>query len=74
MESRLQMKANEEESSFFVMVNGQIESGDIVGKDNLYAKYAFSYGSDWSMISGMDAGLSQIARRAGGGPGEGVVW
>eukprot|EP00638_Chattonella_subsalsa_P005620 CAMPEP_0117745352 /NCGR_PEP_ID=MMETSP0947-20121206/7305_1 /TAXON_ID=44440 /ORGANISM="Chattonella subsalsa, Strain CCMP2191" /LENGTH=212 /DNA_ID=CAMNT_0005562479 /DNA_START=145 /DNA_END=783 /DNA_ORIENTATION=+ len=56
------------------MCNGQVESGNFPGRDNLYVKYAFSFGNDWIVISGMDSGLSQIARKASGGHDPGVVW
>ncbi|CAM9252888.1 unnamed protein product, partial [Phaeothamnion confervicola] len=43
------------------------------GWDNLYCRYAFSFGSDWSMVHGMDTGLSQLARK-GNGSEQCVVW
>ena len=51
------------DSSFFLMANGQIESAVFSGGiDNLYCRYALSFGNDWGVIHGVDSGLSQIAR------------
>mmetsp|Transcript_5126 Transcript_5126/g.8624 ORF Transcript_5126/g.8624 Transcript_5126/m.8624 type:complete len:252 (+) Transcript_5126:45-800(+) len=71
----------EESSSFYLMITGQVESGDFYGADNLYCKYSFSYGHDWTVVTGLDgvtAGLSQIAKKGSAGMdntfGGSVVW
>ena len=58
-----------------------MESGDFGGADNLYCKYSFSYGHDWTVVTGLDgvtAGLSQIAKKGSAGMdntfGGSVVW
>jgi hypothetical protein len=39
------MSERENESSFFIMSTGQIESGEFNGGvDNMYCRYAFSFG------------------------------
>jgi B9 domain-containing protein 1 len=58
---------------FFVMVNGQVESAEFQGVDNLYCRYCFNYGSDWSAMAGVDVGLSQIAQKANGHDSR-IVW
>lgn len=42
---------NEELSSFVVQVTGQLESGDFGSLDNLYARYSFHIGNDWTIIA-----------------------
>ena len=44
------------------MVNGQLESGEFP-YDDLYVRYGFSFGPDWTVVDGIENGLSQIARR-----------
>jgi B9 domain-containing protein 1 len=61
------------ESAFFVQCVGQIESGDFGPTDNLYCRYSFQYGHDWTIASGIDTGLSQTARRLIQ-VDEGIVW
>ncbi|CAM9136453.1 unnamed protein product [Ascophyllum nodosum] len=60
-------------SNFFVMCTGQVEFGEFGGLDNLYCRYALSFGNDWYIIHGLDTGLSQIAQRVGG-QDTAVVW
>ncbi|KAI8854760.1 B9 domain-containing protein 1 [Chytridium lagenaria] len=50
-------------SSFFsLIVDGQVESALFPGQDNIYCKVSFVYGSDWNVISGLEEGLTQIAK------------
>ena len=49
-------------SMFCVSVTGQIESASFLGFDNVYCKYCYKYGNDWSVVSGIEDGISQIAR------------
>ena len=39
----------EGDQAFFVQVTGQIESGDFGALDNMYCRYAFHYGQDWTV-------------------------
>mmetsp|Transcript_3939 Transcript_3939/g.11646 ORF Transcript_3939/g.11646 Transcript_3939/m.11646 type:complete len:194 (-) Transcript_3939:499-1080(-) len=59
-------------SAFFVVVNGQVESGEF-NHDDLYIRYGFSFGPDWSVFDGIETGLSQIARKTSGCDNS-VVW
>ncbi|RWS17119.1 B9 domain-containing protein 1-like protein [Dinothrombium tinctorium] len=51
-------------NAFLLNVFGQIEKGHFPGMDNLYCKYALVYGDDWSLVSGLEEGVSQIARKS----------
>ena len=51
-----------ESSLFTVSMNGQIERGYFPEFHNVYCKYCYSYGTDWSIIGGSEEGISQIAR------------
>ena len=61
-----------ETTAFFIVVNGQIEGGEFP-YDDLYVRYAFSFGPDWMVVDGIETGLSQIARRMSGYDSS-VVW
>jgi len=57
------------------MASGQIESAIFSGNlDNLYCRYALSFGNDWGVIHGVDSGLSQIARKDAGSQDQSVTW
>ncbi|KAI8929801.1 B9 domain-containing protein [Entophlyctis helioformis] len=50
-------------ASFFGLVcSGQIESAYFPEFDNLYCKFSFLHGPDWSVLSGLEEGISQFAR------------
>lgn len=49
-------------SLFTVCMNGQIERGYFPEFRNVYCKYCYSYGTDWSIIGGSEEGASQISR------------
>jgi hypothetical protein len=38
-------------SGFYVMVTGQIDGCQMQGYDNLYVKYSFNKGHDWSVLA-----------------------
>jgi B9 domain-containing protein 1 len=59
-------------SAFFIVVNGQVESGDFP-HDDLYVRYGFTFGPDWTVVDGVETGLSQIARKTPGCSNS-VVW
>ncbi|KAK6098066.1 hypothetical protein MT418_002132 [Batrachochytrium dendrobatidis] len=49
--------------TFFVLVcSGQIESAHFPEYDNLYCKFSFLFGQDWSILSGLEEGISQFAK------------
>ena len=61
-------------SGFYVHLTGQIDSARIPGSDNLYVKYSFSYGPEWSALSGLEHGVSQISQQSHGQLGDVLVW
>lgn len=64
----------DESTSFYLMITGQIESGNFGAANNLYCKFSFTQGNDWTVVvgnSGVTGGLSQIAQR--GATGFGIV-
>ena len=50
---------------FVVMATGQIESGRFEGHDTIYCRYAFSMGDDWSVVRGVEEGITQMSTAAG---------
>eukprot|EP00161_Ancyromonas_sigmoides_P020814 TRINITY_DN608_c1_g3_i1.p2 TRINITY_DN608_c1_g3~~TRINITY_DN608_c1_g3_i1.p2 ORF type:complete len:198 (-),score=82.96 TRINITY_DN608_c1_g3_i1:131-724(-) len=60
-------------AQFWVMINGQVESCDFPGIDNLFCKFAFAAGPDWTMVEGAEEGISQISEKQGGAARE-FVW
>ena len=50
-------------SSFFVMFNGQIKSAHFPSSNinNLYCRYSFTQGFDWTIIHGVVEGYTQLA-------------
>lgn len=51
-------------SVFLVMVAGQIETGDFPDFDDVYCKYCFVYGPDWTITAGLEEGMSQICKKS----------
>ena len=45
-------RAKLEDYSFYVQCSGQVESGNFGPLDNLYCRYSFHFGNDWT-ISGV---------------------
>ena len=60
-------------SNFWVMVTGQIEGADFPGIDNLFCKFAFTYGPDWTFVEGQDEGITQTCEKIGG-VSQNFVW
>lgn len=44
------------------------------GVDDLYCKYSFNYGLDWSTSHGLEHGISQIAQKGTGDQNDVFVW
>ena len=63
----LSSTTTESASSFFVMITGHIESAksntSSCVSEQLYLRYALSYGPDWEIVHGVSMGLSQIGRQ-----------
>jgi len=56
--------ADPDQSSFFVMATGQIESASFPANiDNLYCRYSLVSGLDWKIVSGIDTGITQTSRK-----------
>merc|ERR1740123_1725134 len=51
------------ERSFYLMSTGQIESCNVSGYDQLYAKYSVNFGPDWKCVQGIQTGVSQTSRK-----------
>ncbi len=49
-----------EASSFHVQCCGQIESGDFGQIDNLYCRYAFHFGQDWTVSAVRRAAVESL--------------
>ncbi|KAH3760715.1 flagellar basal body component [Pelomyxa schiedti] len=47
--------------NFQLMVTGQIESCQIAGSSSLLARYEFVHGNDWTIISGVEKGITQTS-------------
>ncbi|XP_065707189.2 B9 domain-containing protein 1 [Patagioenas fasciata] len=60
-------------SVFLLAVNGQIESGQFPGYDDLYCKFCFVYGQDWVPTAGLEEGISQITSTSDVSPTT-LVW
>jgi hypothetical protein len=41
----------EGEQAFYVQCTGQVESGDFGGIDDIYCRYAFHFGHDWTIAA-----------------------
>ena len=59
------MTSNESAASvFMVMVTGTIETARFPESDALYCKYSWVHGTDWKFMSGLEHGMTQIARKS----------
>jgi B9 domain-containing protein 1 len=52
--------SNNNTNNFIISITGQIESCCFPGLHNLYCKYHFVHGVDWTVIDGLEQGISQI--------------
>lgn len=58
---------------FVVMVTGQIEAGRYEGLDSLYCRYAFTFGEDWKVVSGVEEGITQLSTASGSSGDQGLL-
>jgi len=65
--------ASAEPTHFVAMVTGQIEAGRYEGLDSLYCRYAFTFGDDWKVVSGVEEGITQLSTASGTGGEQGLV-
>ncbi|XP_077489575.1 B9 domain-containing protein 1 [Amblyomma americanum] len=49
---------------FMLNVSGQIESAQLTGADDVYCKYCFVHGADWTVAAGVEEGISQVTRKS----------
>ncbi|XP_029838840.2 B9 domain-containing protein 1 [Ixodes scapularis] len=49
---------------FMVKVGGQIESAKFTGIDDIYCKYSFVHGTDWTVAGGIEEGISQMCKKS----------
>ncbi|XP_014259139.1 B9 domain-containing protein 1 [Cimex lectularius] len=49
-------------SGFILSVAGQIETADFPEYDRIYCKYCFMFGQDWDVTSGVEEGVTQVAK------------
>lgn len=61
-------------TGFYVSCTGQVDTATMDGGDNMFVKYSFSYGPDWSYMHGLESGISQIAKRATGDGTQQYAW
>lgn len=61
------------QSHFIVMATGQIEAGRYEGLDSLYCRYAFNFGDDWRVVSGIEEGITQMSSASGDGGESGLI-
>ena len=62
-------------SQFTVMATGQIESAKFEGHDSLYCRYSFAAGEDWTVMKGVEEGITQMSSSAGmADEGQLAVW
>ncbi|KOX71538.1 B9 domain-containing protein 1 [Melipona quadrifasciata] len=50
------------EGEFFLSITGSIEHGDFYDVNNAYCKYGFHFGPEWSVIAGIEEGLTQMCK------------
>ena len=51
-----------------------MDSGSFPDVDSVYCTYSFSYGVDWTLVSGLEAGISQTATKASLSTTDDIVW
>ncbi|XP_046821126.1 B9 domain-containing protein 1 isoform X2 [Vespa crabro] len=61
------------EGEFFLSVTGSIEYAEFYNADNAYCKYGFHFGSEWSVVAGIEEGLTQMCKRSND-PRNVIVW
>lgn len=59
-------------SLFLLSIQGQLESCIFYEFEHVYCKFSLVMGSDWSLVSGLDEGITQIAKAAP--PNQHIVW
>mmetsp|Transcript_53740 Transcript_53740/g.117256 ORF Transcript_53740/g.117256 Transcript_53740/m.117256 type:complete len:207 (+) Transcript_53740:201-821(+) len=69
------MSASQDATHFVVMATGQIQSGCYEGNSSLFCRYAFAMGADWTVMRGVEEGITQMSNSSGSaGNGRVAVW
>ncbi|XP_024893585.1 B9 domain-containing protein 1-like isoform X2 [Temnothorax curvispinosus] len=50
------------EGQFFLAVTGSIEHAEFYDVNNAYCKYSFHFGPEWSVVAGIEEGLTQMCK------------
>ncbi|KAH0950664.1 hypothetical protein HN011_001044 [Eciton burchellii] len=50
------------EEEFFLSITGSIEHAEFYDADNVYCKYGFHLGPEWSVVAGIEEGLTQMCK------------
>ncbi|XP_043471924.1 B9 domain-containing protein 1 [Leptopilina heterotoma] len=50
------------EGEFFITVTGAIEFAEFYDADNLFCKYEYHYGPEWTVVGGVEEGLTQMSK------------
>ncbi|XP_014216692.1 B9 domain-containing protein 1 [Copidosoma floridanum] len=53
------------EGEFYLSLTGSIESADFYEVGNAYCKYAYQFGPEWSVLAGIEEGLTQMSKCSG---------
>ncbi|KAL0101761.1 hypothetical protein PUN28_019115 [Cardiocondyla obscurior] len=61
------------DGEFFLSVTGSIEHAEFYDVNNAYCKYGFHFGPDWSVVAGIEEGLTQMCK-CSNDPRNLVVW
>ncbi|XP_066585010.1 B9 domain-containing protein 1 [Prorops nasuta] len=61
------------EGEFVLSVTGSIEHAEFYDANNVYCKYGFHFGPEWSIVSGIEEGLTQMCKRTRD-PRNLIVW
>ncbi|XP_076390422.1 B9 domain-containing protein 1 isoform X2 [Megachile rotundata] len=50
------------EGEFFLSITGSIEYAEFYDTSNAYCKYGFHFGPEWSVVAGIEEGLTQMCK------------
>ncbi|XP_033323951.2 B9 domain-containing protein 1 [Megalopta genalis] len=50
------------DGEFFLSIIGSIEHAEFYDADNVYCKYGFHFGPEWTVVAGIEEGLTQMCK------------
>ncbi|XP_026670262.1 B9 domain-containing protein 1 isoform X3 [Ceratina calcarata] len=50
------------EGEFFLSITGSIEHAEFYDINNAYCKYGYHFGPEWSVVAGIEEGLTQMSK------------